>query len=124
MLSSDPARLVAAVAFGVLGGFAGALAITTSKVCWLVIDSLSLRALSLGLWWVYALLSLLTEVLMVIAVFNGMALHEASVVVSTYYVSMTLFGTLQGCGAPRPPRTTRRTMEAAPPAPLHHAPLL
>lgn len=87
------------VAFGVLAGFAGACSISTSKVCWLVIDADTLGfggAFALPLWWLYAVLSFVSEVLMVVAVFNGMAWHEASVVVSTYYISMTVFGTVQG----------------------------
>ena len=35
-------------------------------------------------------------VLMVVALFNGMAHHEASVVVSTYYIALTLNSSLQG----------------------------
>ncbi|KAL3894185.1 MAG: hypothetical protein SGPRY_013875, partial [Prymnesium sp.] len=65
-------------------------------VCWLVIDALLLDSLSTPLWWLYALCSFLGEILMVVALFNGMAWHEASIVVSTYYISMTVFGTIQG----------------------------
>mmetsp|Transcript_34654 Transcript_34654/g.101654 ORF Transcript_34654/g.101654 Transcript_34654/m.101654 type:complete len:165 (-) Transcript_34654:373-867(-) len=53
-------------------------------------------AASLPLWWVWAVINFFSEIGMVVAVFNGMAFHEASVVVSTYYISSTVFGTLQG----------------------------
>lgn len=33
---------------------------------------------------------------MVVALFNGMALHESTIVVATYYISMTLFASVQG----------------------------
>ncbi|KAL1495181.1 hypothetical protein AB1Y20_017046 [Prymnesium parvum] len=84
------------IAFGVLAGYAGAISITTSKICWLVFDAISFASLAQPLWWFYAVCSFAGELLMVAALFNGMSWHEASIVVSTYYISMTICGALQG----------------------------
>ena len=46
--------------------------------------------------WAVGMVSFLTEVSMLLFVVHGMARHEASVVVPTYYISMTLLASAQG----------------------------
>jgi len=46
--------------------------------------------------WALSLVALFGEIGMVVALFNGMAHHESTIVVATYYIAMTLFASLQG----------------------------
>ena len=49
-----------------------------------------------GVWWPLALIALSGEVGMMVALLNGMAHHESTIVVATYYISMTIFASVQG----------------------------
>ena len=48
------------------------------------------------MWWPLALIALSGEVGMMVALLNGMAHHESTIVVATYYISMTIFASVQG----------------------------
>ena len=84
------------IAFGILAGYIGGTSITMTKLCWLVFDHYSWVALTMGEPWALSVVAFGGEVLMVVALFNGMARHEASIVVPTYYISLTLCSSLQG----------------------------
>lgn len=84
------------VAFGILAGYTGGTSITMTKLCWLVFDHYSWAALAMGEPWALSVVAFGGEILMAVTLFNGMARHEASVVVPTYYISLTLCSSLQG----------------------------
>lgn len=84
------------VAFGLLAGWAGATSVTAAKLCWLLFDTFVWRTFGLGVAWLLATVAFAGEVGMVVFLFNGMAHHEAAVVVSTYYITLTCFASVQG----------------------------
>lgn len=84
------------LAFGLLAGWSGATSMTAAKVCTLFFDHYAWDALTLPLAWAISVVSFTTEIGMVVFVIQGMARHEASVVVPTYYISMTLIASAQG----------------------------
>ena len=91
-----PHRPSGGVAWGLLAGFSGAISMTSAKVCMLLLDHYGFPIIwelsAIGI----ALISFVGEVGMVVFVICGMQRHEASLVVPTYYISMTLFASLQG----------------------------
>ena len=91
---------VGGVAFGLLAGYTGATSVTCASLDWLLFDNYGLVALlsgdAAGAAVALGFGAFAGEVGMVVALFFGMAHHEASVVVSTYYITMTVFGAVQG----------------------------
>lgn len=84
------------VAFGLLAGYFGATSVSAAKLCWLLFNHYLLDVARLPAAWALGAASFGTELLMVAALFCGMQSAEAAVVVPTYYVTLTLFASLQG----------------------------
>ena len=84
------------VAWGVLAGYSGATSMTCIKVCFLWLNWYGSSVMVNPVAWPLAVVAAVGEVGMAIFVFCGMQRHEASVVVPAYYISMTLFASVQG----------------------------
>ena len=84
------------MAFGIMAGYMGGTSITMTKICWLIFDHYGFFALTLPSAWGISVVAFAGEFFMVCALFNGMAYFEATVVISTYYITLTLFSSLQG----------------------------
>ena len=67
------------LAFGVLAGYTGGTSITMTKLCWLLFDHYSWQALAMGEPWALSVVAFGGEILMVVALFHGMARHEVRV---------------------------------------------
>jgi uncharacterized membrane protein len=96
MRTSSRRSAAGGLCFGLLAGYCGATSITAAKLCWLIFDFYGWPALTKGLGWAISFVAFGGEIGMVVFLFNGMAWHEASVVVPTYYITMALFGSMQG----------------------------
>ena len=88
-------------AWGLLAGFAGGSSITAAKFCWLAFNE-TFRAGSMyncfadPATYLIGLASAAGECGMAVSLFHGMSRQDSNIVVSTYYISMTVFASLQG----------------------------
>ena len=83
------------IAWGLLAGWSGATSMTAAKICMLLFDNYAWHVFALLWAWPVGLICFLGEVGMVAFVYQGMGQYEASVVVPTYYVSMTILASVQ-----------------------------